>query len=423
MTQSGTAILEGAQARGLPCCCALELADTVASEQVRTAEGVTEEDGILRPADPIVVDGARRPTARPPLAGAPEDQASTRHPAATPSRTQGSEGPLAGVRVLDVSQIVSGPYAGHLLAALGAEVIMVESRSHLVSRGFGPFAGEPAHDASSMFNQVNRGKRSVQLNLATEEGRGILFELAGTADVVLENFSRRAADRLGLTHAALRAVREDIILASISGFGRSGPWGDYVALHSGVILLSGLASVTRDVQGAMRLCGAIYPDLLTGSCAALAIQQAIAARERSGRGCHLELSMLDVMLTCMGGLVGTLGDEPAPPARFLPTTEPTGFLAVPAADASAAEVAGGTRRDAMARLQAGGVPAAAVLTISEVMQDPHLIARDFVGLDDHPVVGPRPIPAVAWQYDGRRSALRHAPLLGEGDRGDHRGAR
>ena len=104
-----------------------------------------------------------------------------------------------------------------------------------------------------MFNNVNRGKRSIALDLRTAEGRGVLESLVQSADVVLENFSRRAAHSLRLTYEDLRAVRDDVVLASISAFGRSGPWGEYVALHSGVILLSGLASITRDEAGVPRL--------------------------------------------------------------------------------------------------------------------------------------------------------------------------
>lgn len=207
------------------------------------------------------------------------------------------------------------------------------------------------------------------------------------------------------------------MLASISGFGRTGPWGDYVALHSGVILLSGLASVTLDADGESRLPGAIYPDLLAGAYAALAIQQALALREQTGRGCRVEVAMLDVLLSCMGGLVpaADAGEDFAPhPGRFVPSGEGPGkYVAVGDPGADAAEVASLSRREAMERLQARGARAGAVLDIGEVIADPHLAARGFVERGDHPVAGERPLPAVPWLYDGRRARLRHAPLLGE----------
>ena len=244
--QLGADVLREAQARGLPCCCSVELAQTLSSEQVGEMGSVTEDQGAVVPADPILVDGRRRPRPAPP---ASEALGTGQLPARLASSNGSARAPLAGVRVLDLSQIVSGPYAGQLLAALGADVVLVETSQRLISRGFGPFVGEPAYDASAMFNQINQGKRSVELNLANDAGRELLLELVSEADVVLENFSGRAARALGITHEQLREVREDIVLASISGFGRSGPWGDYVALHSGVILLSGLASVTRDSEG------------------------------------------------------------------------------------------------------------------------------------------------------------------------------
>ena len=418
--QRGLDLLERAQARGVPCCCAFELAATVAGEQVAVMGSTEERDGKVFPADPVMVDGGRRPrraasedtgktpTSRPLKPRPPaEDGGSAAQPAAAP---------LRGIRVLDLSQIVSGPYCGQLLAALGADVILVESARRLISRGFGPFVGEPAYDASSMFNQVNRGKRSVQINLASEGGRQLLSDLVAQADVVLENLSRRASHAMGITYDALREVRSDIILASISGFGRQGPWGDYVALHSGVILLSGLASVTRDQTGDMRLAGAIYPDLLTGTYMAFAIEQAVAQRSQTGRGFHIEVSMLDVMLTCMADMVpgAATGETFTPhPVHFLRAKEPDGFVAAP--DASDAEaVSAASRQEAMVRLQHAGVPAAAVLNMSDVIDDPHLAVRGFVRKDDHPVAGPRAIPAVPWLYDGRRPELNHAPCLGDG---------
>jgi crotonobetainyl-CoA:carnitine CoA-transferase CaiB-like acyl-CoA transferase len=405
----GVDILEAAQRRGIPCCCSFELRETVAGEHVRRVRSLRRVGGRAYPADPIVVDGRRRRASR---AAA---RRTLPRPAARPTGGDGSR-PLAGVRVLDLGQIVAGPYAGQVLAALGAEVILIESRAHPVSRMFGPFIGEPKHDGAMMFHQVNRGKASVELDLTSDSGHRLLLELVKSADVVVENFSRRAAERLGVTYAELAAAREDIILASISGFGRSGPWRNYVALHSGVILLSGLASVTLDENREMRLAGAIYPDLLAGAYLALAVQQALAVRALGGGGCHLEVAMLDVLLTCMGGLIPAAahGATFAPhEGCFLPSSEPAGFVGVSDAGVQAARVAGKRRREAMVELQAEGVKAGAVLDIGEVMQDPHLVARGFVLTGDHPVSGPRPMPAVPWSYDGVRPELRHAPLLGD----------
>ncbi len=406
--QDGLAILEGAQARGIPCAPSFELRDTVASEHVRALDGLRELPGGPIPADPAIVDGVRR---APPRHGAPPSETPPWRAAATAGR------PLAGVRVLDLTQYVAGPFAGQFLASLGAEVILVETSGRTISRGFGPFAGTPAHDAGSTFNHHNRGKRSVLVNLKTDEGRALLGQLVRASDVVLENFSRRAAESLGVTYAALAEERPDVVLASISGLGRSGPWGGYVALHSGVILLSGLASATRDADGRPRLVGSTYPDQLTGAYTALLVQQALAARAQTGAGCRIEVSMLDVALTGMGGLVtrAAAGEELGThPVRFLPCAEPGRYVAVSGADG--VDVSGLTRREAMQRLQAEGVRVAAVLDLREVIDDEHLRARGFVVADDHPVATGRSMPGVAWRYDGVRPGLAHAPVLGEGTR-------
>ena len=369
----GLEILEAAQSRGIPCCCSFELRDTVASEHVRQTGSLRRLGDRLFPADPIVVNGERRAIPRTSATVGPVRPVANRQAAVEPGGQ-----PLTGIRVLDLGQVVAGPYAGQVLAALGAEVILVESRAHPVSRMFGPFIGEPKHDGAMMFHQVNRGKESVELDLTTETGGRVLLELVKSADVVVENFSRRAAERLGVTYERLKRAREDIILASISGFGRSGPWGDYVALHSGVILLSGLASVTLDEAGEMRLAGAIYPDLLAGAYLALGVQEALAVRAAGGGGCQIEVAMLDVLLTSMAGLIPAADRaarfEPHP-GRFLRTAEPGRFLAVSDADASAEAFANRTRREAMTALQERGVRAGAVLDIGEVIEDPHLAAR------------------------------------------------
>ena len=411
-TQKGRDILEAAQAKGLPCCPSFELHETVTGDHVRQISSLREVDGSVFPADPIVVNGRRR---RPTEASEPRAGAYN----TTRARDDASVGPLAGVRVLDLSHIVAGPFCGQLLAQLGAEVILVESANYLVSRSFGPFVGEPWHDASMMFNHVNRGKRSVQIDLKTDGGQELLGRLATSADVVLENFSRDAAERLGITYDRLRGGREDLIMASISGFGRAGPWGNHVALHSGVIMLSGLASVTRDEADAPRIVGAIYPDLLAGAYTATAIQQAILERERTGLGAHIEVSMLDVILTCMGGLVPAAARGEAfgrHPGRFVPTIEQGGFLALADASSVAEEdgIRKSTRADAMRGLQARQKRAGSVLNMEEVISDPHLDARGFIARDDHPIAGSRPIPGTPWLFDEQRPTLHHAPCLGEG---------
>ena len=377
--QPGHALLKAAQAVELPTCCSLALVETLTSEQVQVT-GAVGSGGV---ADLVRFGGRRRQR---PARVAPAELLPPREP--LPGT---AAGPLAGVRVLDLGQVVAGPWTGTMLAALGADVTFVEPPGHPLSRRFGPFVGEPQHDAGAVFSQVCRGKRSVQIDVKSADGRELLYGLVRTHDVLLENFSRDAAESLGLGYDMLRAQRQSIIVASISGFGRQGPWGAYAAFHSGVLLLSGNADVTRDRDGRMRLAGAIYPDFLTGTLTAFAIQQALALREQTGEGRYLEIAMLDVLLTSMGGLAPAAlrGEQFAThPARFV--RDGDGFVVEHL----------GLRTP--------------VLDIGQVMADEHLRARGFVLSQEHPVSGVRTVAAVPWRYDGARPLLSHAPLLDDG---------
>lgn len=427
-TQPSVAFFEAAQAKGLPICAATDLRDTLASAHIGAIGSVHEENGLLLPGDALLVNGVRR--TRPPVGteGSTAAPPPTRS-AAWPRAIAGTRGaiaapehlPLKGVRVLDLTQFLAGPFCGQMLASLGADVVVVESSVRLITRSFGPFAGEPTYNASMNFNFCGRGKRSVTLNLKTDEGRAALNELVRSSDVVIENFSARYAEQLGVSYERLRTVREDIIVGSLSAFGRTGPWGRYIGLHTGVMLLSGIASVTRDEEGRPRFLGAAIPDTLSGTYLAFAVEQALAQRELTGEGCQLALSMLEVGLACMGGLVPDAAtDDPAlrHPAHFLRTREPERFVGLDAPLSAAEwegleqEVATLTRAEAMAALQARGLRAGAVHDLQDVMDDPHLNARGFVGTDEHPVAGVRTVPGVAWLYDGERPRLLHAPLLG-----------
>ena len=240
---------------------------------------------------------------------------------------------------------------------------------------------------------------------------------------MLENFSRRAARALGLTYEDLRAVREDVVLASISAFGRTGPWGDYVALHSGVILLSGLASVTRDDR---RAPSAGRRDLPRPARRAPTwpsrSQQARGCSARAtGDGCHVEVSMLDVLLHAHGRSGAraprTESAIEPDPARFLPTREPGRFVAV--AGATPMWTRRGRRPDPARgdgiACRPPACAAAAVLDIGEVIVDPHLDRARFRA-------SPTTIPcpgrgsmaggAVA-ATTGTGRCSRHAPRLGE----------
>ncbi len=407
---NGQALMEKVQRSGVPCVAVLDLTTSLRSEQVRTLNSLETINGLTLPADPVLINGHRR-------ADRYASRATNGPPPAVVRRTEPSPAPLAGVRIVDLTQMVAGPLASQLLVALGAEVYLVESRRRPVPRMYGPFAGKPEYNASTNFNHVNRGKRSVELDLKTMEGRRLLAALVRRSDIVIENFSKRAAADLGLSYAELQAIRGDIIVASISAFGRSGPWGSYVANHAGVTALTGLASAIPDSEGQPRLVGAIMPDALAGAYMASALLQALMLRARTGCGSSVQISMLDVMMNAMAGLLPTAAaGEPlgTHPARFLRTSEAGKYLAVSerVSPDLVTAVQSMTRAEAMGALQGNRIRSGAVLDILEVIADPHLAARHFAQQIDHPVVGVRPMPGVPWLFDGRRPHLGAAPVLG-----------
>ena len=202
-----------------------------------------------------------------------------------------SSPPLADVRVLDASRVLAGPFCGQLLGDLGAEVIKVEHpRTGDETRTWGPpFVG----DLSAYFLSCNRNKKAVTLDLAKTEGGELFYRLAERSDVLLENFRAASADRLGLTPETLLARNPRLIVCSISGFGRTGPWRDRPGYDFAIQGLSGLMSVTGPADGPPCKIGVAVTDVLTGLYAATAILAALHARRRSGHGYAIDLALLD----------------------------------------------------------------------------------------------------------------------------------
>jgi crotonobetainyl-CoA:carnitine CoA-transferase CaiB-like acyl-CoA transferase len=202
--------------------------------------------------------------------------------------------PLAGVRVLDFSRVLAGPYCTMLLADMGADVIKVERPDEGdETRTWGPpFAGSEA----TYYLSLNRGKRSIALDLADRRVAPVIERLVRVSDVVLENFRVGVAERLGLGYEALRGLREDIVYCSITGFGsarepRGRPGYDFVVQAE-----SGLMSITGDLDGPPTKAGVALVDVLCGVHAAVGILAALNERARTGRGRQLEVSLLDAAL-------------------------------------------------------------------------------------------------------------------------------
>ena len=215
------------------------------------------------------------------------------------------EGPLTGVRVLDLTRIVAGPYGTQYLSDLGAEVIKVERPGGEEGR-----AMEPAdRGVSHYFLAVNHGKKGVVIDLGRPEGRQVLLDLAAGCDVVVENFRPGVTARLGIDYPALKAVRGDIILASLSSQGESGPDSGYVSYGTTLEAMSGLSWLTGYAGDAPVASGKDlnYPDQVVAIFAAGMIAAAWFQRQQTGQGAHLDISQRELVSFLAGEAFLDLG--------------------------------------------------------------------------------------------------------------------
>lgn len=203
---------------------------------------------------------------------------------------------LQGIRVLDLSRMLPGPYCSMMLADLGAEVIKIEE----------PKIGDPTRRSPPMidgqsapFAQVNRNKKSIAIDLKQAEGRDIFLKLASTADVVLEQFRPGVVDRLGINYAAVAGVNPRIVYCSLTGFGQDGPHRERSGHDLNYLAMSGVLGLTTDERGKPVIPGVQVADLAGGMIAGFAILAALLARERTGRGQYVDVSMFDVMLSML----------------------------------------------------------------------------------------------------------------------------
>ena len=231
--------------------------------------------------------------------------------------------PLAGIRVLDLTNVLAGPFACHQLAHLGAEVIKVEAigRGDL-ARNLG---SDPDLNAAGMgisFLAQNAGKKSITLNLKHPDGKALLKRLVATADVLVENFRPGVMARLDLDYPRLKAIHPSLIYCAISGFGQDGPWVSRPAYDQIIQGASGLMSVTGDADSAPLRVGSPIADTVGGLTAAMAINAALNARPR---GCLIDVSMLEGLLSSMGWVLSNFligGQSPGANGNENPTSAP-----------------------------------------------------------------------------------------------------
>jgi crotonobetainyl-CoA:carnitine CoA-transferase CaiB-like acyl-CoA transferase len=217
------------------------------------------------------------------------------------------------VRVLDASRVLAGPFCGQVLGDLGAEVLKVERPgAGDETRGWGPpFVGA----FSAYYLSCNRNKRGLTLDLAHPEGRRLFYELARKSDVLLENFRADSADRLGLSPGQLLAAAPRLVVCSISGFGRTGPWRDLPGYDFAVQALSGLMSITGPAAGPPCKVGVAVTDVFTGLYAAVAVLACLAARARTGHGYAIDLALLDCAVAAQVNVVQAYLAAGTPPPR------------------------------------------------------------------------------------------------------------
>ena len=377
------------------------------------------------------------------------------------ARGEGGEtGPLAGVKVVELARILAGPWAGQVLADLGAEVIKVEAPEGDDTRRWGPpflDRADGSRDAA-YFHATNRGKRSVRADFRTPEGVALVKRLVAEADVVIENFKVGGLAKYGLDWPGLSAVNPRLVYCSITGFGQDGPYAHRAGYDYILQGMSGLMSITGEAGGAPMRAGVAVVDLFTGIYSATAILAALHRRGVTGRGEHIDMALMDCAVAMTANQAMNYLATGTPPGReghFHPNLAP--YQVVPCADghmilatgndgqyrrfcaaigredlaaapeyasnalrvagraalseAISAETARWAKADLLAACEAAGVPAGPINDMAEVFADPQVQARGMqVAIDGLPGVrGP-------FRFSGGNARpARPAPMLGQDD--------
>ncbi len=205
---------------------------------------------------------------------------------------------LSGLRVLELARILAGPWAGQLLADLGADVVKVERPgSGDDTRAWGPpfvAAADGGSLSAAYFHAANRGKRSIAIDMDTAEGQALIRRLAAHADVVIENFKVGGLARYGLDHASLAAVNPRLVTCSITGFGQTGPYASRAGYDFVVQAMGGIMHLTGVPEGEPQKAGVATADIYTGVYAVVAILAALRRRDATGEGAHIDMALLDV---------------------------------------------------------------------------------------------------------------------------------
>lgn len=208
--------------------------------------------------------------------------------------------PLQGLKVIELARILAGPWIGQTLADLGAEVLKVESPDGDDTRKWGPpFIERDGDKTAAYFHSANRGKDSIALDFREEGDRDQLLELIRDADVLIENFKVGGLKKFGLDYDSVKQINPRLVYASVTGFGQDGPYAHRAGYDFLIQGMSGIMDLTGDPEGEPQKIGVAFADIFTGLYGVIGIQAALAERERSGLGQHVDLSLLD----CMTGVL------------------------------------------------------------------------------------------------------------------------
>ncbi len=368
--------------------------------------------------------------------------------------------PLEGLRIIDLSQVYAGPYAGKLLADMGAEVIKIESAVRSSRGGRKPQTGavypdgepgERPYNRSAYYNELNRNKYAVGLDLSGEQGREVFGKLVRISDVVVENFSPRVMANFGLDYPTLRQIKPEIIMVSISAYGQTGPYRDYVSFGRGIEAMTGLSQITGYEDSPPLGPGIAYADATAGLHAAFATLVALHHRRRTGKGQHIDLSLRESLIPLLGehvldysmnrrspqrrgnrdssvmfqGCYRCRGDDAWIAIAICDDGEWSAFcnaLGNPpwtveerfATSAGRQQDQGELDRnieqwtiehesdEATCILQQAGIRAGTVRSADELSRDSHLQDRGFLEMVTHPEAGTHAHPGISWK-------LSHAP--------------
>jgi crotonobetainyl-CoA:carnitine CoA-transferase CaiB-like acyl-CoA transferase len=375
-------------------------------------------------------------------------------------------GPLSHIKVLDLSRVLAGPWAGQNLADLGAEVIKVERpKVGDDSRAFGPpwvkdRDGRDTKD-SAYFTSANRGKKSITVNISSPAGQEIVRSLASGSDVLIENYKFGDLSRYGLGYDDLKALNPRLIYCSVTGFGQTGPYRERPGYDFMIQGMGGMMSVTGEPQGEPMRAGVPVADIITGMYASIAICAALAHRAHTGKGQHLDLALLDSQIALLAYQNTNYFATGKPPARignlhpnivpYQPFRTADGEVIIACGNdnlyrkfceaAGCAELASDARfatngkrvenraelmrllqgiftkrstREWLELLEAAGVPNGPINDVAQVFEEPQVKARGVRVELEHPVAGKLPTVASPMRFSA--TPLEHKlapPLLGQ----------